>query len=343
MKLKALVLCLALSVSASTPVLANEELSWNDYKDNIHKMVEAENLDEAIVSLKQHMDVFPEKEFELLDLTRLCYEQQGNIEQAVKLIAAGNEKGYIFWFLPRQGIYDDHRNQDWFRNAVNANNALRDTANKTTHPQYKVILPETVEKDKTYPLVILVHGGNQSIEKCAERWNAALLGQDRIIAYLQSSWIVATGSYRWNISGVDLFHQGTALDEITTLYHEIASAYPVDTGNVTICGFSQGATLAVKLALNQQIPCHRVIAGCPFNNEPTQEQAEHLLKQNVRMAIFTGDKDFAFTRTKKSCELLKNAGVAIAFTINKDKGHELPENFDDYLKTSMAFVHATKQ
>lgn len=338
MKIKIFVICMTLLLSAVFVVQAKEKLSWNDYKEKISLMMDNKKIDEVLMSLKKQEKVFPEKEFELLDLTRACFNQLGDVEKEMELIAKGNEKGYFFWLIPRQEVYDKFRNCEWFINTVNRNNALRDSANKTSIPLCKVDLPEKIEKNKKYPLILFLHGGNQSIEKCAGRWKPEFLGKDKIIVYLQSSWIVATNSYRWNIGGFDLFHQGTALNEITDLYKKIESKYPVDTNNVIICGFSQGATLAVSLALNQQIPCNGVIAGCPFNSVMTVDQVKDLLKRNVRLAIFTGDKDFAFKTVQKSCELLKSGGVNVLFTINKDKGHEFPDDFENYLKKSMVFI-----
>ena len=97
-------------------------------------------------------------------------------------------------------------------------------------------------KSGTYPLLVVIHGGNQSIVRAMDTWDPEVIGDDLIIAYVQSSLRADTKSYRWDLGGVDIYHLPTAQDEVLGLYQAIVREYAVDTDRVALAGFSQGGS-----------------------------------------------------------------------------------------------------
>ena len=81
-----------------------------------------------------------------------------------------------------------------------------------------------------------------AIKASSGRWipGTRLIGDDLIIAYVQSSLRADTKSYRWDLGGVDIYHLPTAQDEVLGLYQAIVREYAVDTDRVALAGFSQG-------------------------------------------------------------------------------------------------------
>jgi predicted esterase len=128
------------------------------------------------------------------------------------------------------------------------------------------------------------------------------------------------------MSGKDLFHGGTAISEIKNLYEKVTNKYQINENKVILVGFSQGATLAMEMALYNDINCYGVIAGCPFNNEIISDHSKDLKDRDTRIYIFSGDKDFGYEGTKTNVDLLKTAGVKVKLKINKDMGHEFSKD-----------------
>ncbi len=288
--------------------------------------------------LKENLKTYPEKEFEIYSSLIDQYEGVGEIRNAINVLSEANNKGYYFWLIPRRKQYDNFRREDWFKEALCLNNELRDKAQLLTKPVYKIVLPKAFDAEKKYPLILIMHGGNQNIEISQKRWMSDALYKNNIVALIQSGWTVATNRFRWNISGKDLFHEGNAVDEIKGLYEEVLQKYPVDTNKIVLVGFSQGATLAMNMAIYKDIKCTGVLAGCPFSDDIDEAHSLSLKERDIRFFVFSGDKDFAFKRTEKNMDILKKSGVKVIFKINKDKGHQFSDDIENDINEALKLI-----
>ncbi len=253
------------------------------------------------------------------------------------MMIEANNKGYFFWFIPRENQYNHFRREEWFKKALALNNTLRDKAQTKTKSVYKIVLPKGFDAKKKYPLILIMHGGNQNIEITQKRWRSDELYKNNIVAILQSGWTVATNRFRWDLSGKGIFQEGTAIDEVKRLYNEILEKYSNNIGKIILVGFSQGATLAMNMAIYKDIDCHGVIAGCPFT-DIEKEHSLDLEKRDIRFFVFTGDKDFAFKRTEKSMDILKQSGVKMIFKVNKDMGHQFSKDIETDIHEALKLI-----
>jgi poly(3-hydroxybutyrate) depolymerase len=203
-----------------------------------------------------------------------------------------------------------------------------------------VITPDSYSSEDSYPLLMIIHGGNQSIVKAMERWNPTVIGDDVIIAYVQSSKRADTKSYRWDLGGVDIYSLPTAQDEVLGLYQEIVGEYAVDTGQVTLAGFSQGGNLSLFMAAEGTIPAKGFIAGCPATRTPIPlETAQAAAARGVRGTIFVGAEDWTAASAQTTASNFKEAGIPVDLIVMEDKGHEFPDNFDEVLRESIRHIH----
>ncbi len=203
-----------------------------------------------------------------------------------------------------------------------------------------MITPDSYSSEDSYPLLMIIHGGNQSIVKAMERWNPTVIGGDVIIAYVQSSKRADTKSYRWDLGGVDIYSLPTAQDEVLGLYQEIVGEYAVDTGQVTLAGFSQGGNLSLFMAAEGTIPAKGFIAGCPATRTPIPlETAEAAAARGVRGTIFVGAKDWTAESAQTTASNFKEAGTPVNHIVMEGKGHEFPANFDDVLREAIKHIY----
>lgn len=332
------VLIVILIVSLFPALQADQVIPWEEFDKKVDQLIEAKKNTEAINLLKQNLKNYPQKEFLIYSSLIDQYKELGEIRHSIDVMSEGNRKGYYFWFIPREQAYDNFRREEWFKNALNVNNALRDKAQALTKPVYKVILPKSFDAQKRYPLILIMHGGNQSIELSQARWKSDDLYTDKIVAFLQSGWTIATHRYRWDLSGKDLFTEGTAIDEIKGLYNEILTKYANNIDRTILVGFSQGAQLAMNMAIYKDIDCVGVLAGCPFNDDIDEAHALDLKKRDVRFFVFTGDKDFGFKKAEKNMEFLNKSGVKAVFKINKGMGHQFSPDIEDDIKKALKLI-----
>jgi len=331
-------LIIILIVTMFSTIQAEKVIPWDEFDTKVNNLIESEQNTQAIQLLKESLKDYPNKEFEIYSNLINLYNAKEEIKNSIEIMSEANNKGYYFWFRPRESRYNNFRRESWFKRALAENNELRDKSQKLTKPVYKIVLPKGYDVKKKYPLILVMHGGNQSIMLSQDRWKSDDLYTDKIVAFVQSGWTVATNRYRWNLSGNDLFHDGTAIDEVKSLYNEILAKYSENIDKIILVGFSQGASLAMNMAIYKDIDCVGVLAGCPFNDDIDQVHALDLKERDVRFFIFSGDQDWAFKKAEKNMSILKESGVKTIFKINKDMGHQFSEDIDTDIKKALTLI-----
>lgn len=326
----------------STFALTNGPLpsTWSEIEEAAITLLEEEKFEEALALVEQTASKLQGREFEVSDLTMNILFEAGRTEEALSVWEKGLEEGFFYFVIPRSDTFDGVRRNDRFRKLVARNNQLREIAQSESKPKYKVIKPASYSPEGSYPLVMIIHGGNQSIVKAMDRWDPTVIGGDVIIAYVQSSWRADTKSYRWDLGGVDIYSLPTAQDEVLGLYQEIVGAYAVDTDQVTLAGFSQGGNLALFMAAEGTIPAKGFIAGCPATTTPVPlETARAAAARGIRGTIFVGAEDWTAASAETTASNFEEAGNPVNHIVMKDKGHEFPDNFDEVLREAVKQIY----
>jgi len=314
--------------------------TWSELEEAATTLMEEEKFEEALALVEQTAPQLRDREFEVSDLTMNILFEAGQTEEAMSVWEKGVEEGFFYFVIPRAGTFDGVRRNDRFRKLVARNNQLREMAQSESKPKYKVIKPASYSPEASYPLVMIIHGGNQSIVKAMDRWDPTVIGGDVIIAYVQSSRRADTKSYRWDLGGVDIYSLPTAQDEVLGLYQEIVGAYAVDTGQVTLAGFSQGGNLALFMAAEGTIPAKGFIAGCPAARTPVPlETARAATARGIRGTIFVGAEDWTAASAETTASNFEEAGNPVNLIVMKDKGHEFPDNFDEVLREAVKRIY----
>lgn len=306
---------------------------WPELQATARSLLGEEKYDEALDLVERFAPELQDREFEVSDLTFAILLAAGRTDEALTVWEEGMDAGFFYFVVPRLPLYDAVRNDDRFRKAVARNNSLRDRASRKSKPEYEVIPPAAYSENGSYPLVMIIHGGNQSIVKAKERWDPQAFGDDLIIAYVQSSRRADTRSYRWDLGGVDIYSLPTAQEEVLGLYRAIVENYAVDTERVTLAGFSQGGNLALFLAAEGRIPARGFIAGCPATRSPVSlPTARSAAGRGVRGTIFVGADDWTAAAAQSSVDHFKEAGLSANHIVMEGKGHEFPDDFEQVLR-----------
>jgi len=314
--------------------------TWSEIEEAAITLMEEEKFEEALALVEQTASKLQGREFEVSDLTMNILFEAGRTEEALSVWEKGLEEGFFYFVIPRSDTFDGVRRNDRFRKLVARNNQLREIAQSESKPKYKVIKPASYSPEASYPLVMIIHGGNQSIVKAMDRWDPTAIGGDVIIAYVQSSWRADTKSYRWDLGGVDIYSLPTAQDEVLGLYQEIVGAYAVDTDQVTLAGFSQGGNLALFMAAEGTIPAKGFIAGCPATRTPVSlETARAAAARGIRGTIFVGAEDWTAASAETTASNFEEAGNPVNHIVMEDKGHEFPDNFDKVLREAVKQIY----
>ncbi len=306
--------------------------SWSEVRAAASTLWEQDKFDEALALIERLAPELQGREFEVSDLTMKILFGAGRTDEAMTIWEKGLDEGFFYFVVPRSATYDAVRTSDRFTETLARNNGLREKTNRESKPEFKVITPASYSPDGSYPLLMVIHGGNQSIVKALDTWNPEVIGDDLIIAYVQSSKQSDTKSYRWDLGGVDFYHLPTAQDEVLGLYQEIAGKYAVDTGRVTLAGFSQGGNLSLIMAAEGTIPAKGFFSGCPATRTPIPlEVAQAAAARGLQGTIFVGTEDWTVEAAQTTVANFNKAGVSVKYIAMEGKGHEYPDNFEELL------------
>lgn len=198
----------------------------------------------------------------------------------------------------------------------------------------------TVAKEK-YPLLVLLHGYGSNEQDLFSF--APELPQDAYVLSLQAPHTLMYGSYAWYAiyfdAGPNKFSDIPQAIEsretIKSFVEEFCKNHPIDTKQITLIGFSQGAILSYALTLSYPQTFQKIVALSGYcNPEMCVENYAHNDFTNLQVFTSHGTEDqvipVAWARNTR--DFLQK--LSITCTYNEyPVGHGVaPQNFWDFRK-----------
>ncbi len=332
MKLRTLpYLFLLFYLTATSPLSAEKPES---YSDLIHHLDQSwikgdheKVLELALASHTNYPDAIEEWIwYEFVALGNLDRQSQG-----IELIKKWHEKGYFFPITEDHDWYWKYRQStvEGYKKLCQENNRLKDSFNETSTTRHEVILPETYDSSKAYPLLYVLHGGGGYINRSKVYWQGTYLSKNFITVYLQSK------HYRGNKSCVWENDQSTR-DELRKINNEVLKKYPTIKDQVFVGGMSNGGMMALHIAFEDIIPINGFIANCPVVPDSFDEETiRQAVSKNIRGVIITGSKDYFLPAQKQFQALMDNEGLPNDLIIIQGMDHEFPKDFHARLKSAL--------
>ncbi|MDO5980664.1 dienelactone hydrolase family protein [Flavivirga spongiicola] len=202
--------------------------------------------------------------------------------------------------------------------------------------KYKVVLPDNYNEMQVYPLFIVFHGGNSSMENTMLWWTSNKLTKEFIVAYFEAT-TLDNPPNRWGWRNLP-----KERENIKQYYSEIVKTYSVEDDIVYVGGFSLGGKLSVDLALNQILPVKGVISlnhGGGTTEFFTPENIKEASKSNIKAILLTGENDYRYRKeTLNIKEQFEKYRLQHRFIEIKDLGHAVPKNFNKALDSYLSFI-----
>jgi len=201
-----------------------------------------------------------------------------------------------------------------------------------------VVVPEDYDAEKRYPLVIGLHGYGSNYERFSDIFRRSskadttekAAGIDFIYAAPCAPYPMAGGpepGYSWTLREKEMGEKTLRMDEayITSLPLEILKSWNVDTTQVYLLGFSQGASTAYFIGLNHPERFRGVIAFGGWL-DTAMVSAEALKKaKGMRVFIAHGksDQTVPLEASQDAYKRLKDADLDVQLN-QFEGGHEVP-------------------
>lgn len=189
------------------------------------------------------------------------------------------------------------------------------------------------------PLLVLIHGYGSNEQDLFSF--ASELPDEYYIVSARAPYDIQYGSYAWYAINFDADQNKfsdndqarSSRDLIAQFIEELTANYPIDSQNVTLIGFSQGAILSYAVALSHPEKVQRVVAMSGYLN--TEILEENYLKNsfsNLKMFTSHGtvDQVIPVEWGRKAKPFLENLGINTTYK-EYPIGHGVsPQNFYDF-------------
>ena len=286
---------------------------------------------EALAVVDQLSLAFP-AEAAKTDFWRICLlsvsgDEQGALDAMMLAIGRGS------WWSEQQLRSDSDlaslQGDSRFESMVEVCKMQQHNAAANAKPDLMVLKPKG---NGPFPLLIALHGRSSSPEQDVSFWESAV-DQGWMVAMPQSSQPGSPNSYVWD-------DETRAMIEINAHYLSLMKHFPIERGHILLGGFSQGAVMAMLLAIDGLVRVRGVIAVSPggfglARLEPTIK-ATHIRRLSTYLVI--GGRDIDYTRIKTIPKTLSDAEFACKLEEYPDMGHSFPADFDQTLKRAFEFI-----
>jgi len=247
------------------------------------------------------------------------------------------ESGISVFFEYRGNIYPSYtralENNERFMALLEKNNELVAMAKENSSAEYYVQKPLNFDDNKTYPLMMIFHGGIGIIQAQQHFWNSDKLNEDYLIVYVQGRHFLRSSLRRFSSDGVE---------DVKNIYQKIKHDYQIDTSNILLGGPSAGGMLSIDLAINNHLPVKGLILAFPV--KPRSFGADNILDaglNGLRVSMICGENDWALERQKEMSVIFDKLMVENRIVIYPENGHDYPEDFSNQIEKSIVFIENT--
>lgn len=224
---------------------------------------------------------------------------------------------------------DSLKGYDNFDELIEKNKKIIEEKAKNSKAEYYIQKPEQFDKSKTYPLVMIFHGGVGHIQGQQHYWKSEKLKKDYLVAFVQGKNYIGSNFRRFGTTGKS---------DIKEIYEKIKEDYLIDTTNILLGGPSAGGMLSIDLAINKYINAKGLILVCPV--KPRDFGADEILEaglNGLKASMLCGENDWSIESQKEMSVIFDKLYVKNRIVIFPDKGHEFPDDFEYQILKSLEF------
>lgn len=324
-----------LSFSLFPPELeAQEDQSYAEMRTEVVRLFQEEAFAEAATILERALDEYPGHLLANTTNLAIMRVSMGDPEGAVEALIYGLDRDHFYSRYAFLGeFWASVRDTSSWEEFQARNEMARARAQTEVRPRLEVSLPEGYDPALRYPLFIALHGGGENVDVFIPEWTSPLLRKEFIVAFPQSTQLVAMNGYNWTED------VGRSLREIREAYQQVVDAYSVNQEQVLVGGFSSGGVASLEVVLQDALPVKGFVALCPGMPEAfTPESVREARDRGIRGTILTTEMDGRVEQQRRIDEVLTQEGLPHEFHITPNIGHWYPEDLGERIDRAIAHI-----
>jgi predicted esterase len=308
---------------------------YGQFRKGLLELYNAGKYEESAKLIEENYDRFPGQAWKMsYNMAAVCAHLE-DYARGIDYLTLAHRKGQWFGVWAFEGdFWTGYRELDDFNEFLTKNIEMMEEAQKNAKPKLEVVLPESAEEGKKYPLFIALHGGGENIEAFKPHWKSGVMEGEFIIAYIQSSQVASMEGFMWE-------NQEIAKKELGEAYVKICADYPVDTTEVLIGGFSSGGYASLVATFFEAVPVKGFIILCPpMPDNITSAEVTRARERGVRGTIITTELDRRVPDQRRMADLFRDSGLQYQFIITPDVGHWYPDNLPELIDMAIAHIRS---
>jgi predicted esterase len=227
------------------------------------------------------------------------------------------EKGYFFP-VDQPYIKDQIDHLPEYPELLEKSLALRQQAQEDCEWKWEVFPPKS-SAEKTYPVIVFLHGQNGSIDLIKSYWSPdAFVELGYLVVYIQPDKVIRYNGYGWPEDF------SLARDQVIQVLDEVKDEFEIDPAQIVLAGLSRGSMIALDITLHQSIPISNCITlSCQERSYLDELSASDLEQIDTRITLLYGERVFE-KEAKPLMKRLDQLGVPYNVEICPNISHWYP-------------------
>lgn len=263
------------------------------------------------------------------------YASLEQYDKCFEILKKGQQEGLFYYLGTEERVFPSYRKEieklDGYEAFIAKNEKLKEAAKENNKTEFMVQLPQNYDKNSTYPLMLIMHGGIGNIPDLQYYYQSEKLSAEFIVVYTHGSRFFGSYSRAYSRENWE--------NDIKNIYQQLISNYTVDTTKVILAGPSAGGYRSIKLGLNNTIPAKGLLLSFAVNPEVWDSTLYiNSAERGLKVALMCGENDWAIQMQKKLAYWFDKYGIKNRFVVFPEEGHGFPENWPYYLDTSIDYI-----
>jgi len=309
-----------------------------NFQSRLFEFYNQQKYEDALAVAEEAASRFPERRDRTSFWVACLQTRLGENDKAVESLRQGLREGVWWsehWLLGDADLLPLHDRED-FKELLAECASRGHQAQLGARPGLSVYTPPGYSAHRKYPLMIALHGRDTNDVDFSQDWKSAL-ADGVVLAVPRSSQLGSIASFHWD----DL---GKAEREIAAAYSSVKMSHKIDAGKVILAGYSQGAALAIYLALKKRLSSVGFIGVAPsLSISPKgSEEWPNLVRsgtgKGLRGWLFVGDQDPRFQKQKAMHAEMVDRGLQCRVAVAGGVSHAYPQDFESKLISAIRFI-----
>lgn len=279
------------------------------------------DFEEALKVALWSYETYPEHEKQIMLDLGILYFKVGKREASLAIFQKALDQG--IWY-PKEFL-SEFWDAPWFQPIVERWTVSCDKDRANSEVVYEFLSPESLSNDK--PLFIALHGWGEDIPLFKQFWKSQHLEKAYNTVYIQSSQMIGAYHYKWS-------DYEWAKKDIKKVLSILESKHDLKTDRIYLGGFSEGATTAIQLTMDDDLSIKGFIALNPDKPDHLSLDIIREMKtRGVAGGIITGDQDQSYNDQLQMKAMFDAETFPLEWIVTKDFGHWFPKDLSEKIDT----------